>query len=172
MDQDATPPPPLCLACDLGVNTWHLGFTTGPAPRPRARRRPAGAVHVLPEAIARATPRVAWPDEARVVRGDEAGREGCWRHRGRRAAGVEHLVVDAASLAGHRRHRRATPERLDVHTWLTMVRRHTAGERQVWRVVRVPSVADADRRPRQRERRTPTRARTRVITRRQGRLAG
>jgi hypothetical protein len=34
--------PTLCLAFELGVNTWKLGFTTGAAQRPRERHVPAG----------------------------------------------------------------------------------------------------------------------------------
>jgi transposase len=172
MDQDATPHPTRCLAFALGVNTWKLGFPTGPAQRPRERRIPAGAVPVLPEESARAQPRLDWPADARGGSGYEAGREGFWRHRCRLASGVEPLVVDSASMAVQRRHRRAQPERLDVHKVLTMGLRHRAGARQVGRVGRGPRVAAADRRQRHRARRTTKRARTRVITRLKGRLAG
>jgi hypothetical protein len=58
MDQDTTHRPTLLLAFALGVNSWTLGFTIGAAPRPRDRRRPAGAVHVLQEEIAPAKRRV------------------------------------------------------------------------------------------------------------------
>lgn len=54
MDQDTTHRPPLFLAVELGVNSWKLGFTIGAAQRPRERRIPAGAVHVLHEEIAQA----------------------------------------------------------------------------------------------------------------------
>jgi hypothetical protein len=56
-DQATTPRPTLFLAFDLGITTWKLGVTTGAAPRPRERRMPAGALHVLHEESARATPR-------------------------------------------------------------------------------------------------------------------
>ena len=58
LDQATTHQPTLFLACELGVNTWKLGFTTGAAQRPRERRIPAGAIQVLHEEIARAKPRV------------------------------------------------------------------------------------------------------------------
>jgi transposase len=85
---------------------------------------------------------------------------------------VENLVVDSASLAVNRRRRRAKTDRLDVHQWLRMWRRHGAGERKVWSVVRVPGVADEDRRQLHRELLTTTHDRTRVILRRKGLLAG
>jgi transposase len=85
---------------------------------------------------------------------------------------VETRVVDSASLAVNRRQRRAKADRLDVHQWLTMVLRHVAGERKVWSVGRVPSIADEDRRPLHRERLTTQRARRRVRHRMKGLLAG
>ena len=81
-------------------------------------------------------------------------------------------MVDAASLAVHRRSRRAKTARLDVDTRLTRRRRSAAGERKVWRVGRGPRVDEADRRQRHRERLTAQRARPRVRHRRQGWLAG
>jgi transposase len=172
MDQEATHHPTLFLAFDLGVNPWKLGFPTGPAQRLRERRIPAGAVHVLHEEIARAKPRFDLPDDARVVSCDEAGRDGFWLHRCLLASGVENLVVDSARIAVNRRHRRAKTARLDVHKLLTMLLRPRAGARKVWSVVRVPSVADEDRRQLHRELLTTQRDRTRVITRMTGLLAG
>jgi transposase len=84
---------------------------------------------------------------------------------------VENCGVDSSSLEVNRRHRRATTDRLDVHTRLTMRLRHVAGEQRVWSIVRGPSVEAADRRPLPRAFATATRDRTRVITRLKGRLA-
>jgi transposase len=95
-----------------------------------------------------------------------------WLHRFFVSHGGEHSVVDAASIAGHRRDRRAKTDRRDVHTLLTMLLRHTAGEKQGWRVVRVPSVAEEDRRQLHRELLTTQRDRTRVLNRLKGLLAG
>jgi transposase len=172
MDQVPTDQPTLLLAVELGVNTWKLGFTTGAAQRPRERSMPAGALHVLHEEIARAKQRFGLPEAAHVVSCYEAGRDGFWRHRCLGASGVETLVVDSASIEVHRRHRRAKTDRLDVHKLLTMLLRHVGGERKVWRGVRVPSIADEDRRQRHRELLTTKRDRTRVINRMQGLLAG
>jgi transposase len=86
--------------------------------------------------------------------------------------GVENAVVDSASIEVNRRYRRAKTDRLDVHKLLTMLLRHTAGEKKVWSVVRVPSVVDEDRRQLHRELLTTKRDRTRVINRIKGLLAG
>jgi transposase len=171
-DQATTHQPTLFLAFELGVNTWKLGFTTGAAQRPRERSMPAGAIGVLHEEIARAKQRFGLPHDARVVSCYEAGRDGFWLHRCLVASGVENLVVDSASIEVNRRHRRAKTDRLDVHKLLTMLLRHVAGERKVWSVVRVPSIADEDRRQLHRELLTTKRDRTRVINRMKGLLAG
>jgi hypothetical protein len=76
-----TPRPTLFLAFELGVTTWQLGLTTGAAPRPRERRRPAGALDVLEEESARAKRRRGFPDDTRGVGCYEAGRAGVGRPR-------------------------------------------------------------------------------------------
>jgi transposase len=171
-DQATTHQPTLYLAFELGVNIWKLGFTSGAAQRPRERNIPAGALHVLHEEIARAKQRFGLPHDARVVSCYEAGRDGFWLHRWLVASGAENFVVDSASIEVNRRHRRAKTDRRDVHKLLTMLLRHIAGERKVWSVVRVPSVADEDRRQLHRELLTTKRDRTRVINRMKGLLAG
>jgi transposase len=78
---------------------------------------------------------------------------------------VANCVVDSSSIAVNRRHRRAKTDRLDVQQLLTMLLRHVAGERKVWRIVRVPSVEEEDRRQLHRAFTTANRDRTRVINR-------
>jgi transposase len=169
----ATPPrSSLFLAFELGANTWKLGFTTGAAQRPRERRMRAGDVKVLLEEIARAKQRFGLPEDTPVISCYEAGRDGFWLHRFLVIHGVENQVVDSASIEVNRRYRRAKTDRLDVNKLLTMLLRHIAGERKVWSVVRVPSVADEDRRQLHRELLTAKRDRTRVINRMKGLLAG
>jgi transposase len=107
-----------------------------------------------------------------VVRCYEAGRDGFWLHRFLLSHDVENSVVDSASIEVNRRYRRAKTDRLDVHKLLTMLLRHTAGEKKVWSIVRVPSVIDEDRRQLHRELLTTKRDRTRVINRIKGLLAG
>jgi hypothetical protein len=68
-DQATTQQPTLYLAFELGGNIWQLGVTIGAAPPPRERHLPAGALHVLPEEIARAKRRFGLPHDARVVSG-------------------------------------------------------------------------------------------------------
>jgi transposase len=154
------------------VNTWKRGVTTGAAQRPRARQVSAGAFHTVLEERRRAKSRFRLPENTRVMRCYEAGRDGFWLHRFLVAPGVENRVVDSAHIAVNRRHRRAQTARLEGHKLLMMLLRHAAGEKQGWSVVRVPSVADADRRQRHRAWLTTTRDRPRVSNRMKGLLAG
>src|SRR5215472_17865006 len=162
----------LFLAFELGKNTWKLGFTIGVAQQPRERTLPAGALETLQQEIARAKQRFGLPEDARVVSCYEAGRDGFWLHRYLVAQGVQNHVIDSASIEVNRRQRRAKTDRLDVRKLLTMLLRHSAGEKKVWSVVRVPSVDEEDRRQLHRELPTAKQDRTRVINRIKGLLAG
>ena len=168
IEQDTLPQPTLFLAFELGQDTWKLGFTIGMAQPPRERTIPAGALETLQQEITRAKQRFGLPEDARVVSCYEAGRDGFWLHRALVAHGVQNHVIDSASIAVNRRQRRAKTDRLDVRKLLTMLLRHSAGEKKVWSVVRVPSVEEEDRRQLHREMQTAKQDRTRVINRIQG----
>jgi transposase len=71
----------LFLACELGANTWQLGFTPGAAQRARERQMAAGDGKTLCEESARAKQRFPLPADTPVSSCDEAGREGFWRQR-------------------------------------------------------------------------------------------
>ena len=172
IEQDTLPQPTLFLAFELGQDTWKLGFTIGMAQPPRERTIPAGALETLQQEITRAKQRFGLPEDARVVSCYEAGRDGFWLHRALVAHGVQNHVIDSASIEVNRRQRRAKTDRLDVRKLLTMLLRHSAGEKKVWSVVRVPSVEEEDRRQLHREMQTAKQDRTRVINRIKGLLAG
>ena len=172
IEQDSFPRPTLYLAFELGKNTWKLGFTIGVAQQPRERMIPAGEVERLQQEIARAKQRFGLPEEARVVSCYEAGRDGFWLHRYLVAHGIQNHVIDSASIEVNRRQRRAKTDRLDVRKLLTMLLRHSAGEKKVWSVVRVPSVEEEDRRQLHRELTTAKQDRTRIMNRIKGLLAG
>jgi transposase len=106
-----------------------------------------------------------------VVSCYEAGRDGFWLHRALTARDVVSHVVDSASISENRRARRAKSDRLDATALVRLLLRHHAGERGMWSVVHVPSVADEDRRQLHRELFTLTRERTRQVNRIKGLLA-
>jgi transposase len=159
------------MALELGRRQWTIGFTTTPGGPVRQRMLRADDWRRLPEEIAAAKMRFGLAPDAAVESCYEAGPDGFWVHRYLTAIGVSNRVVDSSSIEVNRRARRAKTDHLDVRKLGTMLFRHIQGERDVWRVVRVPSVADEDRRQPQRELRTLKRDRTRVTNRIGGLLA-
>jgi transposase len=158
----------LFMAFELSEKTWKLGFTTGHGQKPRERAVAARELaRLLPE-IAQAKQRFGLPETAPVVRCYEAGREGCWLHRFLQAQGVTHHVVDSSSIEVNRRQRRAKSDALDVRKLVRMLMRYAQGERDVWRVVQVPSVEAEDGRHLHRALATLKQARASTTTRIKG----
>jgi transposase len=169
-EESTAAPACLLLAFELSEKTWKLGFTMGRGQRPRVRQIPAGAVDQLAAEIARAKHRWQLPVDAPVVSCYEAGREGFWLHRYLVAHAVTNHVVDSSSIEVNRRVRRAKSDGLDLTGLLSLLERYVHGERRVWHVVRVPSVADEDARQVHRLRETIQQERTRLRNRLQGLL--
>jgi transposase len=164
--------PTLYLAFELGWSTWNLAFTTGMAQKPRLRPMTARSLEVLRAEIRAAKQRFGLPEDVPVVSCYEAGRDGFWLHRYLVAQGIANVVVDAASIEVNRRFRRAKSDGLDVAKLLTMLIRWHGGERTLWSVVNVPTVADEDRRQLHRELLALKRQRTEHSNRIKGLLAG
>ena len=165
------PAPTLHLALDLGNTTWKLALATSIAHAPRLRTVPARDLAQLAAELAAAKQRFGLPTDAPVVSCYEAGRDGFWVHRALSALGVTSHVVDSASIQQNRRKRRAKSDRLDATALVRLLIRHHAGERGMWSVCRVPSIAEEDRRHLHRELFTLTRERTRQVNRIKGLLA-
>jgi transposase len=158
------------LAFELSERTWKLGFTMGRGQRPRVRQIGAGALDRLVDEIARAKKRWHVAADHPVVSCYEAGREGFWLHRYLLAQGITNAVVDSSSIEVNRRARRAKTDGLDLGGLLRLLERYVAGERQVWHVVRVPSVEEEDARHLHRSRETLQQERTRLMNRLHGLL--
>ena len=141
----------LYMAFELGWTNWKLAFTVGAGQKPRIRALPARSLVSLMLEIQRAKQRFGLPDDAPVISCYEAGRDGFWLHRFLTQEGVQNLVVDSASIEVNRRKRRAKSDRLDAIKLVSMLIRWHQGEKRVWSVVRVPKVADEDRRQLHRE---------------------
>lgn len=171
LEDNAAAPQVLYLALELGQRHWTLGFTIGLGQRPRRRVIAARALEALWAELARAKQRFGLADEAPVRSCYEAGPDGFWLHRALVAHGLANVVVDASSIEINRRARRAKADALDVEKLAEMLLRYHAGERRVWHVVRVPSVADEDRRQLERERASRVQEQTRLLNRIRGLLA-
>ncbi len=90
----------------------------------------------------------------RVMVIQEAGLDGFWLHRLLARNGIESHVVDAASIAVNRRHRRAKTDAIDGETLLRTLMAWARGERRVCSMVRAPSPEEEDHRRLTRERGT------------------
>jgi len=88
------------------------------------------------------------------------------------ANGVESHVVDAASIAVNRRHRRAKTDRIDVEMLLRTLMAGKRGERRVCAMVRPPSPTEEDERRVTRERGTLVTERVRKTPAASGRCYG
>jgi transposase len=168
---DTTTERVLFMAFELSEKTWKLGFTTGPGQKPRERGIEArNQARVLQE-VAQAKKRFGLPETAPVVSCYEAGRDGFWLHRFLQAQGMTNHVVDSSSIEVNRRRRRAKSDGLDVRKLLSMLMRYAQGEREVWRVVHVPSVEAEDGRHLHRDLETLKQERASTTTRIKGLLS-
>jgi len=158
----------LYLAFELGDANWKLGFSIGPAQKPRRRKVEARDLVALREEIVLAKRRFHLPETTAVRSCYEAGRDGFWLHRYLENTGVENLIVDSASIEVNRRAKRVKTDRIDVGKLLNMLMRYHSGEEKVWSVVHVPSVEGEDMRHLHRQLNRFKRDRTRHISRIEG----
>ena len=161
----------LFVAFELSEKTWKLGFTTGHGQKPRERTVTARQQERVLDEIAHAKRRMGLPTSAAVVSCYEAGREGFWLHRFLQGHGFTNHVVDSSSIEVNRRRRRAKSDGLDVRKLLSMLLRYAHGERQVWHVVKVPSVEAEDQRHLHRDLETLKQERASTMTRIDGLLS-
>jgi transposase len=108
----------------------------------------------------------------KVVAIQEAGLDGFWIHRLLEANGVESHVVDPASIAVPRRHRRAKTDAIDGETLLRTLMAWQRGEPRVCAMTVPPTPSEEDRRRVSRERATLLRERIRHTNRIRGLLFG
>ena len=167
MDQKQTTPekgpttklPVLYVAFELGNSTWKLACSNGR--KVRQVTVTARDLEQLQRALLRTQAHFGMAEAVAVVSCYEAGRDGFWLHRYLQGQGIDNVVVDSASLEVDRRLRRAKTDRIDAGKLLRMLIRYHGGERQLWRVVRVPSREDEDARQLHRELESLKRERTR-----------
>jgi transposase len=161
----------LYVALELGQDKCHLGFATQAAEKPRFRAVPARDLGRLADEIRKAKERFRLPPDAPVRTCYEAGRDGFWVHRALAGRGIDNVVVDSSSIEVDRRRKRVKSDPVDAAKLLSLLCRYHAGESKVWRVVRVPAVADEDRRQLHRGLRDLQRQQTECSNRIQGLLA-
>src|SRR2546426_2576191 len=108
----------------------------------------------------------------KIVVIQEAGLDGFWVHRLLEANGIQSHVVDPASIAVPRRHRRAKTDAIDGETLLRTLMAWRRGEPRVCAMTVPPSPSEEDRRRISRERATLLRERIQHTNRIRGLLFG
>jgi transposase len=153
----------LYVALELSAKQWKVAMTPGFGVDPWIRTVVAGDITGATRLGSQARARFQLPAAAVVVSCYEAGRDGFWIHRAVTALGWSNRVVDSASIEVNRRARRAKTDRIDARKLVRMLIRVCAGERDVWREVRVPAVAAEAARHISRDRTALVREQTRLI---------
>ena len=161
--KESAPVPVLYVAFELANSTWKMACSDGS--KLRHVTVTAGDLAQVQGAILGARRHFGLGDEVHTVSCYEAGRDGFWLHRYLQSCGIDNVVVDSASLEVNRRLRRAKTDRVDAGKLLSMLIRYHGGEKQLWKVVRVPSREDEDARHLHRELETLKRERTRYRNR-------
>jgi transposase len=153
----------LHVAFELASRQWKLALTSGFGVAPIVRTVAAGDWAAVLRVRRQAAGRFGLPCEGRVVCCYEAGRDGFWIHRALVVRGFENRVVDSSSIDVKRRARRMKTDRIDALKLVQMLVRAVAGERDVWREVRVPPLAVEAARHVSRERTALTQERTALV---------
>jgi transposase len=161
----------LYLAFELGNKEWKIAMTTRVDQDPLVRTIPARSLKTLDVEIARAKTHFALSAMAPVRSCYEAGRDGFWLHRYLVSRGIANRIVDSSSIEVNRRRRRTKTDRLDACKLVTMLIRAELGEKKVWSIINVPTLAEEDRRQVHRELMFARRDRGRHTNRIKGLLA-
>jgi transposase len=135
----------LYMALELSSSKWLVAISDGERAASQHTLR-GGDVGALLQLIEKAKKRCNLQGAVRVHSCYEAGRDGFWLHRWLLEQGIDNVVVDSSSIEVNRRARRAKSDALDVAKLYEMLVRYVAGQKRVWRVVRVPSVQQEDER--------------------------
>lgn len=155
--------PIFAAALELSAAKWKIAFSNGE--RRRLITIDAGDWQAFDAEVAKGRRRFEVDESAKLFTCYEAGRDGFWIHRELMKRGVENIIVDPSSIEVSRRARRAKTDSLDALGLVEKLAKYVRGEKDVWRVVRVPTVEEEDARRVHRERERLMKERTGHITR-------
>jgi transposase len=140
--------PTLFVSLELSRSTWVVTALAPGSSKMSKHTLVGGDGRKLLDLLARlkskAEQRIAAP--VKVVAIQEVGLDGFWIHRLLEANGVESHVVDPASIAVPRRHRRAKTDAIDGETLLRTLMAWQRGEPRVCAMTVPPSPSEEDRR--------------------------
>jgi transposase len=148
-ENNTTKAPILYMALELSNSKWVIAF--GNEVKMRKISIGANDVDELVKEIGIAKERLKLPGNCAVESCYEAGRDGFWIHRCLVQHGIKNVVIDSSSIEVSRKARRAKTDGLDAVKLLKQLISHVRGENK-FRVARVPSEAEEDRRRMHRER--------------------
>src|SRR5712672_2779716 len=164
----------LFVSLELSRSTW-VATSLAPGSKKMSKHTLVGddgrkLLDLLARLKTRAEQRIAAP--VKVVAIHEVGLDGFWIHRLLDANGVESHVVDPASIAVPRRHRRAKTDAIDGETLLRTLMAWQRGKPRVCAMTVPPSPSEEDCRRISRERAALLRERIRHTNRIRGLLFG
>ena len=147
-------PAKLCLSLELSSTTW-IVTSLAPDTDKMSKHRIEGGDHcalleLLRRLQSKSVKRLGAP--VRIVTIQEAGFDGFWLDRLLKSEGIESHVVDPASVAVSRRHRRAKTDKIDGELLLRTLLAWLRGEPRVCSMVAPASSEEEDRRRLARER--------------------
>lgn len=152
-----------CAAIELSLAKWKVAFSNGD--RERLVTISAGDWESFEKEVAKARLRLGVAELTRLATCYEAGRDGFWIHRRLVELGIDNVVVDPSSILVSRRARRRKTDSLDAFGLVEQLVRHLRGDKNVWGVVRVPTLEEEDARRVHREHERLVKERTGHITR-------
>lgn len=158
-----TPVSHFIAALELSAAKWKIAFSDGD--RRRLVTIDAGDWVAFDREVSKARSRFDLSDDSKLFTCYEAGRDGFWIHRELEKKGIKNIIVDASSIEVSRRARRAKTDSLDAIGLVERLAKHVRGEKKVWQVLRVPTIAEEDARRLHREKERLTKERTSHVTR-------
>jgi transposase len=155
----------LFVGFEMGWSKVKVVSTCSAFQKPRIREVPARDLAALRQELAKAKARFGLPASAPVHSCYEAGRDGFWLHRWLVGQQVDNVVIDPGSIKVNQRRKKAKTDRLDGQLLLSNLLDFHGGKRDVWSVVRVPTLAQEDQRQLHRELETVQGERTEHVNR-------
>jgi transposase len=137
---------------ELSKAKWRLGVILPGSEKMSRYTISGGDMAGLRSLLARARSKAQCSGKpVRILSCYEAGYDGHWLHRWLVDEGVVNHEIDPSSIEVNRRARRAKTDRIDLEKLMRAFLAHLRGEPRACSVVRVPTVADEDRKRRNRE---------------------
>jgi transposase len=155
------------VAIELSTTSWLIAYRLPEIDKIKLNRVAAGDSEALLTLIRNLREKTVARTgvEAIVASCFEAGRDGFWLHRLLTAHGVVSHVVEPTSILVTRSARRAKTDRLDAQGLLRVLAASFAGDRDVCRMVRTPTVSEEDGKRPHREREYLIQERVRIENR-------